>query len=946
MRGLAVRINTVMSASNLRVFQFSLLFAVLVAAVPLAAQETVSVRVRFGISDVVETKWDGSASVSGGDLLNVADWHPRPENSVDPAGSWRFSTHKGVNYNWRAYENLPDRHVETYFWTPGVVLDIKGATGAEVRIATPQGDFAFPLRDVRLGEPLEFLGGSAVVDLVPTVEKLTGPEAEDDYPAVLGGADGSARTAWVAFRDGADEVLTRTFQGGAWGPVETVTESPGDIHMVQIARAGDGSVWFVWAEQRDGNFDLYGRSLKQGSWGSTERLTEAPQPDVLPNMATTTGGDIWLVWQGFRDGQSDIFAKRYVGGQWVPAQQVSTSEANDWEPVVAAGRDNEIHIAWDSYGSGNYDVLLRTWDGERWAASPVPIADTPLYEAHVSLAVDGQNRLWAAWNESGLNWGKDTGFLLPVEGTLLYEYRQTRVAVLDGIEWQVPADDINSSLPAHMDSRHNDFPKLVADDDGRIWLFSRTRTIRQRDMPDDTPLHRAVWEIWASTLDGDEWTTPYEFPSSGSRQDVRWGVAPDGAGSLIAAWQSDGRDYYDFLYQHTDVFAARLPSLGRTAAAPDLRVRPERVVRFHNVVPTEVEDLKRLRGYEISSEGKSYKIYRGDTHRHTEFSMDGNNDGSLFQTYRYALDAASLDYLLVSEHNFQGGPDNPYINWVLQQAVDLFSVSGTFQPFYGYERSVRYPDGHRNILLPKRGTPTLPILPEESSHASGAGRLYEYLRRNGGIAISHTSATGMGTDWRDNDPEVEPLVEIFQGDRVSAEYEGAPLAADRNRPTTQAGGFEPAGYVWNAWAKGYKLGVQAASDHLSTHYSYACTIAEDFTREGLIDAMKQRHSYGATDNIVLDYRMEANGGEYLQGDIVKVDGEFRLTVNILGTSPIRQIDIIKNQEFLYTRQKLPQDFEFSYEDAGKTPGEDYYYVRVEQNDGNVAWSSPIWVTTD
>ena len=36
MRGLAVRIKTVMSASNLRVFQFSLLLAVLVAAVPLA----------------------------------------------------------------------------------------------------------------------------------------------------------------------------------------------------------------------------------------------------------------------------------------------------------------------------------------------------------------------------------------------------------------------------------------------------------------------------------------------------------------------------------------------------------------------------------------------------------------------------------------------------------------------------------------------------------------------------------------------------------------------------------------------------------------------------------------------------------------------------------------------------------------------------------------------
>ena len=106
----------------------------------------------------------------------------------------------------------------------------------------------------------------------------------------------------------------------------------------------------------------------------------------------------------------------------------------------------------------------------------------------------------------------------------------------------------------------------------------------------------------------------------------------------------------------------------------------------------------------------------------------------------------------------------------------------------------------------------------------------------------------MGTDWRDNDPEVEPLVEIYQGDRVSAEYEGAPKTAITGRMTGAPGGFRPAGFVWNAWAKGYKLGVQSSSDHLSTHISYACTIAEEFTRDGLVDAMRKRHSYGATDN--------------------------------------------------------------------------------------------------
>ena len=175
---------------------------------PLQAQETTSILVRFGLLDTAETRWDGSVSVSAGELLGASDWHPRPENSVDSAGTWQFSTHKGVNYNWRAYENLPDRPVEIYYWTPGVVLDLRAAAGAQVSILTAQGDFVFPLADARLGESLEFLDGAAVVERVPTVEKLSTGAYEDDFVAVLDGSEGRVRTAWVAYRDGANEILT------------------------------------------------------------------------------------------------------------------------------------------------------------------------------------------------------------------------------------------------------------------------------------------------------------------------------------------------------------------------------------------------------------------------------------------------------------------------------------------------------------------------------------------------------------------------------------------------------------------------------------------------------------------------------------------------------------------------------------------------------------------
>ena len=62
------------------------------------------------------------------------------------------------------------------------------------------------------------------------------------------------------------------------------------------------------------------------------------------------------------------------------------------------------------------------------------------------------------------------------------------------------------------------------------------------------------------------------------------------------------------------------------------------------------------------------------------------------------------------------------------------------------------------------------------------------------------------------------------------------------------------------------MGFEAASDHCSTHISYSCILAAGTRREDLVDAMRKRHAYGATDNIVLDFRVEADGREYLQGD--------------------------------------------------------------------------------
>src|SRR5204863_2909825 len=110
------------------------------------------------------------------------------------------------------------------------------------------------------------------------------------------------------------------------------------------------------------------------------------------------------------------------------------------------------------------------------------------------------------------------------------------------------------------------------------------------------------------------------------------------------------------------------------------------------------------------------------------------------------------------------------------------------------------------VLFAQRGIMTLPRLapPEEKKKAEGGVHpddtkmLYRYLREFGGICASHTSATSMGTDWRDNDPVAEPIVEIYQGDRMSYEMEGAPRAgykADSGKEPINVAGWFPAGLI-------------------------------------------------------------------------------------------------------------------------------------------------------
>jgi hypothetical protein len=196
----------------------------------------------------------------------------------------------------------------------------------------------------------------------------------------------------------------------------------------------------------------------------------------------------------------------------------------------------------------------------------------------------------------------------------------------------------------------------------------------------------------------------------------------------------------------------------------------------------------------------------------------------------------------------------------------------------------------------------------------------------------------MGTDWRDNDPAVEPVVEIYQGHRHNYEHFGAPRSATEE---THIGGYQPSGVIWNALARGYRLGFESSSDHVSTHLSYAVVLTDDVSRPGIIEAFKARHSYAATDNIILDVR----SGAHLMGDAFDTTEKPVLEVAAVGTAPVARLHVIRDNKYVFSTEPGTAQVKLRYADDDARPGQThYYYVRVEQADGNLAWASPMWIT--
>ena len=886
--------------------------------------------VRMGLRDKEATDWSGSIAVQGGKVARLEGWRFQGKSRITGPLEWAATSRDPGG---------PKQHRGRRIEPVGVLVYGQGAKGTRFTVSTAQAQMAFTLGELGLGRHVVGAERGMSAERVPVATTLSDSDREDDYPsACIGDAD-TVWCVWQSYEDQSERLCVSSRRGAAWSKPQVVPGVKGDIYKSACAWV-DGRLWVVWSQFEAGDWDLRAASFDGRGWTAAEQITREKGADVEPALAARRG-EAYLVWQAFRGSHADIWLKPLRNGKWAEARPVTTQPGNDWMPAVAVSPDRTVTVVWDTYRHGNYDVYLRQLAGGKFGPE-TPVASGEPFEAYATVAADAGGRVWVAYEEGTANWGKDQGAMVPrpMPGTRLYARRAVRVRVFDQGQVLAPAAQPESAIPRAARRLHEK-PRLAVDGAGRVWLALRwPMTVRRYLRRRGHFRGSRAWESYATAYEGERWLAPAYLPNSLCRLDsyaIPCGL-PDGG--IAAVWHTDSRTLADLRKPVKNrIVAASLPSAARP---PPPKLLPVKIPTRLKPDAKELADTERVRTYRCRIDGQEHRVLRGDLHRHSEVSWDGSGDGSMVDVYRYAIDAGALDFLEMTDHNQRTGPDLEYVWWRTQKLTDVYHNAPHFLTLFGYERSLGFPNGHRNIINAKRGFRTFPMtrVPGKGLAPDDTKQLYRYARETDSIVISHTSGTRMGTDWRDNDPELEPVVEIYQGARTSYEYEGAPKAAAPGDRHARGSGYQPEGFVWRAWEKGLRLGIIASSDHGSTHISYACVYAAAPTREAIVDSLKKRHTFGATDNIILDLRT----ANHFMGDEFSQAEPPTLHVKAIGCAELSELAIVKDLNFVYSTDPKGAEVELEWQDRDFGPGTHLYYIRSQQTDGQIAWSSPIWIT--
>ncbi len=341
---------------------------------------------------------------------------------------------------------------------------------------------------------------------------------------------------------------------------------------------------------------------------------------------------------------------------------------------------------------------------------------------------------------------------------------------------------------------------------------------------------------------------------------------------------------------------------------------------------------------------------------------------SIDSCLRHFRDEKSMNFYGTSP--FESQEETSQEIWkTISQNVEEFDEDERFSCLLGFQwAGDPKSEGVRQLIYAKDQKP---ILRKKEARFNTLKKLYKAHSPKEIISIPcFTMGHGNEYDFQDFSPEFERVVEIYNawGSSETTSKDGniKPITGAKKECAKEsnegslvkallqnkrfgfvAGGLDDRG----VYANFFNLDQQQYTPGLTA------ILAEQLTRQQVFDALYNRNCYATTgERIVLGMTI-ANAPMGSEIDTVKKPGLHvirHIAGFVAGSGPIKSIDLIRNGKVLKKFTPKEHFCDFTYDDLDllsdvsidakdKKPPFVFYYLRVTQQDGHMAWSSPIWV---
>lgn len=335
---------------------------------------------------------------------------------------------------------------------------------------------------------------------------------------------------------------------------------------------------------------------------------------------------------------------------------------------------------------------------------------------------------------------------------------------------------------------------------------------------------------------------------------------------------------------------------------------------------------------------------------------------------RHMRDERGLHFYGLSP--FESAEETPNEIWktCVQNAIE-FDEADRFTTFIGCQWSGKNGDeGLRHFIYTKEAKQ---IIRKKEAKYNTLSKLYKTFSPKDLLSVpTFSMGKGRAYDFKHHNPEFERVVEIYNawGSSEQTKKDGnqTPINGPGRKGTKEAA----EGSIQQALKDNCRFGFIAGglddrgiySDFFDNgqdqyHPGLTAIVAKEHSRASLAEAIQKRSCYATTgERIIVGFSI----ANVSMGEEVSTAQKHGLLFNrhitgyVAGSSPIAKLEIIRNGTVIATLSSETYHLDFAFDDSeplekillkskDKKPPFVYYYIRVTQADGHMAWASPIWI---